>query len=236
MKRESKQTFMHSIIENTPLPSDEEELEIKLITPLTSQERGAEGKAGGVLMGNEEPLVRHIYATLPYQGSEEERLACLELLYKHSRDVADLALQFAARHPEMHLDTTFVQRAALLHDIGIIWTNAPSIHCHGTQPYIRHGELGAAFLNNLGLSLCANVAKRHTGTGITDQEIEQQGIPITPGAMPITLEEKLICYADKFYSKSHPEQRKTLEQARHSLQKFGQQSLQRFDQLTELFG
>ena len=49
-----------------------------------------------------------------------------------------------------------------------------------------------------------------------------------PGWEPETLEEQLICYADKFYSKSHPDQEKTVEQAVQSLRKFGEEGVVRF--------
>ena len=46
--------------------------------------------------------------------------------------------------------------------------------------------------------------------------------------LPETLEEKLICYADKFYSKSNLKKVKTPEQAEKSIAKFGEEGLQRF--------
>ena len=39
--------------------------------------------------------------------------------------------------------------------------------------------------------------------------------------LPETEEEKLICYADKFFSKTHLDVEKTFEQAVKSLEKFG---------------
>ena len=65
-----------------------------------------------------------------------------QLLLQHSRDVARRALQVAGRHPELGLNREFLQEAAMLHDIGITLVDAPGIHCHGTEPYIRHGLMG----------------------------------------------------------------------------------------------
>lgn len=53
---------------------------------------------------------------------------------------------------------------------------------------------------------------------------------------PETIEEKLICYADKFYSKTHLDREKTIEQAERSLAKFGGDTLARFRKMKELFG
>ena len=55
--------------------------------------------------------------------------------------------------------------------------------------------------------------------------------------VPESLEEKVVCYADKFFSKSRiDEPPKSLERARQSLAKFGGDTLSRFDDLVALFG
>ena len=65
--------------------------------------------------------------------------ALRRLLLHHSRQVMRRALRIAARHPELGMDRAFLVQAALLHDVGIFMTKAPSIHCHGTPPYLLHG-------------------------------------------------------------------------------------------------
>ena len=145
-----------------------------------------------------------------------------QILLKHSEDVAQRVLEIAEAHPELHLDRQFLYEAAMLHDIGILYVDAPGICCHGTKPYICHGMLGAELLRNEGLPAHARVAERHTGTGLTKEEILRQSLPLPPrDFVPETLEEKIICYADKFFSKSHLEEVKTPEQAMRSLEKFG---------------
>ncbi|MBR6047330.1 MAG: HD domain-containing protein [Bacteroidaceae bacterium] len=145
-----------------------------------------------------------------------------QILLKHSEDVAQRVLEIAEAHPEFHLDRQFLYEAAMLHDIGILYVDAPGICCHGTKPYICHGMLGAELLRNEGLPAHARVAERHTGTGLTKEEILRQSLPLPPrDFVPETLEEKIICYADKFFSKSHLEEVKTPEQAMRSLEKFG---------------
>ena len=145
-----------------------------------------------------------------------------QILLKHSEDVAQKVLEIAEAHPEFHLDRQFLYEAAMLHDIGILYVDAPGICCHGTKPYICHGMLGAELLRNEGLPAHACVAERHTGTGLTKEEILRQSLPLPPrDFVPETLEEKIICYADKFFSKSHLEEVKTPEQAMRSLEKFG---------------
>ena len=46
--------------------------------------------------------------------------------------------------------------------------------------------------------------------------------------MPETLEEQLICYADKFYSKSRPDQELTFVQVCTGLQRYGERGVEKF--------
>ena len=159
----------------------------------------------------------------------------------HSRQVADRALLICRNHPELGLDPEFVEIAAMLHDIGIIQCDAPSIHCHGTQPYICHGRLGAEMLRGLHVSgfdveALARVCERHTGAGLSEKEIVEQGLPLPhQDFLPETMAEQVICYADKFYSKTKLGQEKTIAQAERSLAKFGEEGLSRFRRWVQLF-
>jgi len=158
------------------------------------------------------------------------------LLMRHSRDVADLALAIARRHPELHVDMRFLEEGAMLHDIGIFLTDAPDIFCTGKDPYIRHGIDGADLLRKEGWPLHARVCERHTGAGITLKQIDERQLPLPrQDFLPETVEEKLICYADKFYSKSSPNRVKTLEQAERSIAKHGADGLDRFRLWEQMF-
>ena len=159
------------------------------------------------------------------------------ILVTHSRLVTQKALEVAGRHPDLQADRNFIAEAGMLHDIGIIMCNAPGIQCYGTHQYIEHGYLGAELLRQEGLPEHAHVAERHTGTGISQQQIEQAGLPIPPADyFPISIEEQIICYADKFFSKTRLTEEKTLEQARTSLKKFGDATIVRFDDMHRRFG
>ncbi len=159
-----------------------------------------------------------------------------DIYMKHCRSVADLALDIAARC-RLPLDPKEIEAAAMLHDIGIFLTNAPSIECHGSAPYIRHGILGAELLRWLeaGENM-ARVAELHTGSGLTAAEIVAQDLPLpVRDFLPETLLEKLICYADKFYSKSGSMTRKDPARIRASLASKSEAAALRFDRLSELF-
>lgn len=159
-----------------------------------------------------------------------------DIYLKHCRQVADEALSIA-RRLNLPLDPAMVEGAAMTHDIGIFATDAPGIECHGTEPYIAHGVIGAAILREENApEEWARVAERHTGSGLTTAEIESRSLPLSPGSyMPETLLEKLICYADKYYSKSGSMQRKSLDNVRRSMAKFGPDSLRRFEALHAIF-
>lgn len=159
------------------------------------------------------------------------------ILVTHSESVARRALQIASQHPELNIDTDFVREAAMLHDVGIIRVDAPSIKCHGTEPYIRHGVCGAELLRSEGIDeRYARICERHTGAGLTLDDIVSQNLPLPHHDLqPETIEEKLICYADKFYSKSHLSREKTIEQAEKSLAKFGGETLARFRAMKDIF-
>lgn len=160
-----------------------------------------------------------------------------DILLTHSQSVAHKALQIVALHPELNLDADFVEEAAMLHDIGIVRCDAPSIHCFGTEPYIRHGIMGAEMLRQEGYPKHARVCERHTGAGLSLEQIESQNLPLPhQDYMPETLEEQLICYADKFFSKTKLDKEKTVKEAEKSLAKFGKEGVKRFHKWSKIFG
>lgn len=151
------------------------------------------------------------------------------LLIFHSKQVTDRALQIARNRPQLHLDTEFIANAAMLHDIGIFLTDAPAIYCYGKSPYLMHGYLGAELMRKEGYPAIARVCERHTGTGLTAENIRDNHLPLPEGDYrPQTMEEKVICYADKFYSKSHPLRVRSIEQTAASLHKYGEEGVRIF--------
>ena len=155
----------------------------------------------------------------------------------HARKVTSLALDFATHHPELNMDMQFIEEAAMLHDLGIFLTDAPRIHCLGDKPYICHGFLGAELLRSHGLPRHASVCERHTGTGLTKEQIEREGWPLpVMDFVPVTLEEQLICFADKFYSKTtHLEEARTMEQVVASMRKISDESVRKIEQWAQMF-
>lgn len=157
-----------------------------------------------------------------------------DLLLRHSEQVTQKALAIAGQLPDIKPDMDFISQAAMLHDIGIRWTRSPSLGCRGYYPYVCHGVLGRNLLARLGLYRHALVCERHVGVGLYAEEIERLNLPLPARDMvPLTIEEKIICYADKFFSKSNnaDKKEKKIYQVVNGLRRYGIDKLLRFQSL-----
>ena len=170
------------------------------------------------------------------------------ILLIHANQVSKKAF-LIARDYEMKagkkVDKQFLKEAAMLHDIGMIETDAPKIFCHGKCPYIMHGVLGAAILRregkNIGKNLerHAKVCERHVGVGLTRKEIEKARLPLPKRDMiPLSVEEKIICIADKFFSKRANRLGKeySLNHMREEIMPYGNAQLKRFEGMAKELG
>ena len=152
-----------------------------------------------------------------------------QILVRHSEQVRDRALDIARQVPHLSPDLDFISQAAMLHDIGIRETDSPNIQCHGPHPYIRHGIIGKQMLHRHGLDDHGLVCERHVGVGISKSDVQSHGFPLPVRDMlPTTTEEIIICYADKFYSKTNGGRPHSLEKVIAGLQRYGTQQVDRF--------
>ncbi len=161
-----------------------------------------------------------------------------KILLVHSRMVTKKALETARKVKHLNPDIKFIQEASMLHDIGIFKTKAPEIGCSGKKPYICHGYLGREILEKEGLPKHALVCERHIGTGLTKEDIERRHLPLPKRDMvPVSLEEKIICFADKFFSK-HKEfmlKEKPIESIKEGLSDLGKDKVKKFEEWMKLF-
>jgi uncharacterized protein len=160
------------------------------------------------------------------------------ILIKHGRQVAGKALEIAGRVALFKPDLRFIEEAAYLHDIGIFRTHSPELGCFGKDPYVRHGYLGRKILEKIGLSAHGLVCERHVGIGMTQEDIRQQGLPLPARDMlPVSIEEQIICYADKFFSKNgrDTDREKSLDEIVDSLKRYGHDKVRRFQAWVEIF-
>jgi uncharacterized protein len=158
--------------------------------------------------------------------------AGLDIVFRHSRVVANKALAIArgARVQDCELD--FIEQAALLHDIGVSGIHAPKLHCFGKAPYICHGIIGRKILEAEGLPRHALVCERHIGVGLSARDIQVQKLPLPDREMsPVDRAERIVALADLFFSKKGGEldREKSVAQVRDDLLKFGPEKVAIFE-------
>lgn len=159
-----------------------------------------------------------------------------EILIDHGKSVAQMALKIARRVSHMNPDMKFIEEAAVIHDIGMFLTNMPQLGCQGSAPYITHGILGRKLIEKEGHSRHALVCERHIGLGLTIADIRSNGFPLPERDMiPLTIEEQIICYSDKFYSKVPGADIKPLSEVREQIARYGIEKLSIFEKWIELF-
>lgn len=162
-----------------------------------------------------------------------------DLVTTHSRLVADKALRLGKALTPTTIDLQFVEEAALLHDIGVCRTNVTRLGGTGHHPYICHGILGREILEGEGLPRHALACERHIGVGLTEADIVIQELPLPLRDMsPVHLEERLVCFADLFFSKRPDEclQEKSVAQVRTELARHGHEKVVIFDRWLQEFG
>jgi len=178
-------------------------------------------------------IIEYLYDK--YLGSDTQVRKYLSI---HSVKVYEKALQIMELNPDKIFDTGLVFYGSMLHDIGVIFVDAPEIGCYGKHPYICHGYLGRKIMKKEGLKKIAKICERHVGVGLSKEEILNHNLPLPKRDMlPLSLEEKLICLADKFYSKSSGklEMEKSIEQIRKSILKYGDDKLEKLNELLSFF-
>jgi uncharacterized protein len=160
-----------------------------------------------------------------------------DLLLHHGELVGRKALKILDRAPWLNADRDFVFQAAVLHDIGIGRTRCPELGCTGTLPYVCHGVEGRAILDKLGLRRHGLVCERHVGVGISADQAVRRNLPLPARDMiPLSVEERLICYADKFFSKTdYGRHEKTVDEITAGLSRYEAEYAVRFLALHRLF-
>jgi uncharacterized protein len=157
----------------------------------------------------------------------------------HVENVTKKALEICDKNPHLQADRVLVEYGSMLHDIGICRVFAPEIGCYEEAPYVRHGILGAEIVRQEGWKEIAPFCENHIGVGITVADIKHYRLPLPNRDMiPQTIEQKIVAFADKFFSKSQRplSTPKSIEKIHASLLRFGSEKITIFNQWCELFG
>ena len=161
-----------------------------------------------------------------------------ETLVHHSEQVTRKALATAEHVSYLEPDRDFIMEAAMLHDIGIFMTTAKMLGCNGEHPYLMHGTLGREILDKKGMPRHALVCERHVGVGISAEDIVAHALPLPVRDMrPASLEEQIICYADKFFSKNSNGngQEKSIAEVLKEIGAYGSDKVAQFKRWLEMF-
>jgi uncharacterized protein len=160
----------------------------------------------------------------------------LDAVYVHCRIVAGVAEQLYASSG-LDADLGLVRAGALLHDVGVyrLYDAAGRLDQAG---YIRHGLLGHELLRAEGLpeALC-RFASRHTGVGLTKDDVLRQQLPLPPADyVAETPEEAVVMYADKFHTKTAPPAFLTPAAYAAYVRRFGADKVAAFAAMRATFG
>ena len=113
---------------------------------------------------------------------------CSLQVIRHCVAVADLAVETGKQLEEkgLAIDIDLIEAGALLHDLG-----------RSKNHTVDHAIIGAQMAQTLGLpQSIIRIIKRHVGAGISANEAAKLSWP-KDIYMPQTIEEKVVCYADK---------------------------------------
>ena len=159
-----------------------------------------------------------------------------QIILNHSLIVLAKSLEIVAKKKlSSKIDIDLIVSGCLFHDIGVFGLKNGGLDVTKKVDYLQHGIFGGKMLRKEGFCKEALIAERHIGAGLSREYIMQNNLPLSKkDFLPITLEQKIICYADKFHSKSGKID--TIDSIKKEMKGFGKESLRRFLELDKLFG
>ncbi|MFX1408283.1 MAG: HD domain-containing protein [Promethearchaeota archaeon] len=127
--------------------------------------------------------------TLPNREFAFDLLKRVKVPYhvrRHSLKVAEKALEIAEKITKVNVNKDLIEIGAILHDIGRAKT-------HGFE----HALIGGKILKERGFSNnLVRICETHILGGLDKEDAIKVGLP-EKNYLPISLEEKIICLADK---------------------------------------
>jgi uncharacterized protein len=170
--------------------------------------------------------------------AQSERL--LDLVWTHCNIVTDIVIQLYQRTPDkFDFPIEVAMQGALTHDIGVYMCGGfewlpgqPAMQ----MPYSQHTVVGAWILYQEGyLPEVVQIANCHAGVGLTPEDIQNHQLQIPLDSYePKTAMQQLVTFAAKYHSKTP--RFKNTDEIRKTLQQFGKEKLEIFNQLVNYFG
>jgi uncharacterized protein len=154
---------------------------------------------------------------------------CPHQVIRHCVAVADLAVETAKQLEEkgLMIDVDLVEVGALLHDLG-----------RSKNHTVDHAIIGAQMAQTLGLpESVIRIIKRHVGAGISADEAAKLGWP-KDSYTPQTVEEKVVCYADKLidHGKRKPIETEIAKLQKENKKEAAERVRKLNDEITNLLG
>lgn len=159
-----------------------------------------------------------------------------DLVFTHCEIVWSVAEQLISS-ASLDVDAELVRAGCLLHDIGVYRLYDADGRLD-QENYVRHGLLGHELLVGEGFpeELC-RFCSCHTGVGLTRLDVERQGLPLPPADyLAVSVEERLVMYADKFHSKTTPPKFVTAASYAAYVSRFGEDKAAAFEGMRGMFG
>lgn len=131
----------------------------------------------------------------------------VDLVWTHSQIIKEIALQLSEnlyKNHQITLDKNLITVGALMHDIGVYKCFDEVFNPNkSAKEYFYHAWLGEKILNSLDFPKeITRFTITHTSTGITKKDIKREKFDIPlKDYLPITNEEEIVNFADKFHSK-----------------------------------
>ncbi|MDB5185112.1 MAG: metal dependent phosphohydrolase [Candidatus Saccharibacteria bacterium] len=128
--------------------------------------------------------------------------AVFDLVYTHCGIVTEIALWCADRIAAP-VDRELLIAGCMLHDIGTYALFDDSGHIENQHTYRQHAVFGAALVAEEGYDpRIVAMIRNHVQMGLSKQEIIDNQLALPHNDFqPQTLEERLVCYADRFHTK-----------------------------------
>jgi len=163
----------------------------------------------------------------------------LEICWGHCKIVEEIAMEVVDNLEKKGLmvNTELVSAGALIHDLGTYALITDDFKPKGEG--ITHGEIGykLALENSVPIEI-ANFCATHIGVGMTEEEFIAENFPLDLkiNHFPLTIEEKIVAFADNYHSKGRGLKFHTTKRIVEIYSEYTKSQIDRLNEWIEKFG